>query len=143
MDLTAVGTYHLYAGQVDLAGPLLQEGLELIRSIRGEDNLTTATAAVAYADWLVVEGRGEEAVELARQALEVRMESLAEDDAAVGIARSTLGAALTVVGAPAARAELDRAGRILEAALPEADPARVRHAGRVRAFEASRVPGGQ
>ncbi|HSM04002.1 MAG TPA: tetratricopeptide repeat protein [Longimicrobiales bacterium] len=98
-DLVNLGNHLMLAGRVAEAEPHLREGLDLLMEIRGPDNLGTANAMAAWADWLVAVGRGEEAVEPARNALDARLARLDEGTPSVGYSRSTLGAALASVAA--------------------------------------------
>jgi serine/threonine protein kinase/Tfp pilus assembly protein PilF len=134
-DLVNLGIHHLLAGRLGVAERYLHDGLELSREIRGSDHLTTANAELAWADWLVAVGRGEEAVELARNALAVRLEALDEQTTLVGYGRSTLGATLMAAGDyQAAREELLQARAILAAVAPEGDPLARRNERRIEAL---------
>lgn len=87
----------------------------------------TATAQAAYAAWLVAMGRGAEAETLARHALQTRLREMGPGSEDVAQARSTLGAALSLLGRwDEAEEELTRATRIMEEELTPGDPVRIR-----------------
>ncbi len=126
-DVLHVGAVLFYEkGQLDQAEGLLDQALEIRRSLLGETHPSVAASLVARGAISLARGDAEQAAEMMQDAAQMQRSTLGPQHPDYGRTLSNLGSALKVLGQlEAARDRFRQAHAVFEQNVPPSDPRRM------------------